>query len=460
MAGESRDRDRAATALEVRTSLEEHGVRAVILGFVDPSTIVRVKCVPIARFLSATDIGVGLSTLFNVAMSSDGFAELPGYIDGPSGDLRLVADPDATVPLAAMPGWAWAQVDQYSQDGEVFPACPRSFLRRAIESYSGTGLTVRAAYEFEFSVGRDREDGTVEPAHLGPGYSDSALLANHELALDLITTLEEQGLEMQQFHPEFADGQFEISIAPRDPLAAADVSIVLRESVRAVARRHGWRTSFSPRTFGPVGNGIHLHLSLWDGERNVLADGSGPEGLTDIGESFVAGILHELRAIVAITCPSPLSYLRLQPHHWSGATQCWGLENREAAIRFIRGMGRTGSVGTNVEVKPIDGTANPFLALGAILAAGLSGIRTGDRLPPATVEDPSGLTDAEHERRGVRQLPASLPEAIDELARSEVLREAMGDFLFETFLETRRQESEHYRDMQESDIIRIHRWRY
>jgi glutamine synthetase len=460
MAGGSPDRDRTATALEVMDALEEQGVRAVILGFVDPSAIVRVKCVPISRFPAAADTGVGLSTLFNVATSSDGFAELPGYIDGPSGDLRVIADPDATVPLIAMPGWAWSQVDQHTQDGEVYAGCPRSFLRRAVEKVSGAGLSVRAAYEFEFSAGRDLEDGGVEPAHRGPGYSDSALIANHELALDLITTLEEQGLGMQQFHPEFTEGQFEISIAPRDPLAAADVSIVLRESVRAVARRHGWRTSFSPRTFGPVGNGVHLHLSLWDGDRNVLAGGNGPEGLTDVGESFVAGILRELRAIVAITCPSPISYLRLQPHHWSGATQCWGLENREAAIRFIRGMGRTGPDGTNVEVKPIDGTANPFLALGAILAAGLDGIRKGDRLPPATIEDPSGLPDTERARRGVRLLPTSLPEAIEELAGSEVLRDAMGEFLFETFLETRRQESEHYRDMQEADIIRFYRWRY
>lgn len=451
---------RPTDAAGVARWLERAGVAAVALPFVDPSAIVRVKTIPLARFVQVAEGGVGLSTLFDVAMSNDRFAELEGFIDGPSGDLRLRPDPAATVPLAAMPGWAWAPVDQYSQEGEPFPACPRAFAARANAAFTNVGLSVRAAFEPEFSVGIRRDDDGFEPAHRGPGYSDIALVANHPFALDLITAIEEQGLSMQQFHPEYAEGQFELSIAPRDPLAAADAAMVLKQTVRAVARRHGWITSFAPRVEADTGNGAHLHLSLWEGDRNLLAGGGGAAGMDERGEAFVAGILGELPALVAIAAPTCASYLRLQPHHWSGAMQCWGVENREASLRFIAGTSPATASGANVEVKPVDGTANPYLAVGAMLAAGLDGIERGLRLPPSTEEDPTSLPEDVREARGVRQLPASLAEAAERLAASDVLRAAMGDFLFETFLATRRGEAESCAGLDDDELIRRTRWRY
>ena len=228
--------ERPADAVGVARWLEEAGVAAVALGFVDPSAIVRVKTVPVGRFADVVTSGVGLSTLFNVAMSNDSFALLPGSIDGPSGDLRLRPDPGATVPLAALPGWAWAPVDQYTQQGEPFPACPRMFARRVAEGYPRLGLSVRAAFELEFSIGHDRDDGAFDPAHRGPGYSDIALVGNHDFALDLITAMEAQGLRPAAVPSGVRDGQFEMSIAPRDPVAAADAAMVFRQTVRAVAR--------------------------------------------------------------------------------------------------------------------------------------------------------------------------------------------------------------------------------
>ena len=454
------DADRPSDAEGVVRWLERAGVRAVALPFVDPSAIVRVKTIPLARFVQVTEGGVGLSTLFNVAMSDDRFALREGFIDGPSGDLRLRPDPAATVPLVAMPGWAWAPVDQYTQDGERFPACPRAFAATATAALARSGLSVRASFEPEFSVGiRDADDG-FEPAHRGPGYSDIALVANHGFALDLIVALEEQGLSLQQFHPEYAEGQFELSIAPRDPVAAADAAMVLKQTVRAVARRHGWVTSFAPRVQADTGNGAHLHLSLWEGNRNLLAGGDGPAGMDARGEAFVAGILQELPALVAIAAPTCASYLRLQPHHWSGAMQCWGIENREASLRFIAGPTPSTAAGANVEVTPVDGTANPYLAIGATLAAGLAGIEHGLRLPPSTEEDPTLLSDEVLVARGVRQLPASLAEAAERFAGSSVLHDAMGEFLFETFLATRRGEAEACADLDDDEVIRRTRWRF
>jgi len=436
------------------------GVAAVVLGFVDPSTIVRVKTVPVARFAQVATSGVGLSTLFNVATSNDRFALLPGYIDGPSGDLRLRPDPAATVPLAAMPGWAWAPVDQYTQGGDPYPGCPRAFARRMADAFSDRGLSVQAVFEFEFSVGVRRDDGEFEPAHEGPGYSDIALVRNHDFALDLITVMEAQDLGLQQFHPEYADGQFEMSIAPSDPVGAADAAMVVRQTVRAVAQRHGLVASFAPQTGPDTGNGTHVHFSLWEGERNLFAGGTGPAGMEERGEAFVAGILGELPALVAVAVPTCLGFLRLLPHHWSGATQCWGTENREAALRFIAAPSEATAGGANIEVKPVDGTANPYLTIGALLAAGLHGMDAGDRLPPSTEEDPDGLPDDVKTARGVRQLPASLPEAVEHLASSSVLAAAMGDFLFQTFLATRREECVQYAGLDDDELIRRLRWRY
>jgi glutamine synthetase len=454
------DVSRPADADGVARWLRDAGVSVVALPFVDPSAIVRVKTIPVGRFAHAAEHGVGLSTLFNVAMSNDQFALRPGFIDGPSGDLRLRPDPAAAVPLAAMPGWAWAPVDQYTQEGEPFAACPRAFARSMASRFTGHGLAVRAAFELEFSMGVRRGDGAFEPAHTGPGYSDIALVANHAFTLDLMTTMEAQGLGLQQFHPEYADGQFELSIAPRDPVGAADAAMVVRQTVRAVAQRHGWVTSFAPRVEADTGNGVHLHLSLWEGERNLLAGGDCPAGMERRGEAFVAGILRSLPTLVAIVAPTPVSYLRLQPHHWSGAMRCWGVENREAALRFIAGVTPATAGAANVEVKPVDGTANPYLAVGGMLAAGLDGIEQELRLPPSTEEDPTSLAPEILEERGVEQLPASLPEATEQLAVSSVLREAMGEFLFETYLATRRGEAEQYAGLDDDELIRRTRWRF
>jgi len=451
---------RPSDAEGVARWLADAGVSVVALPFVDSAAIVRTKVIPLSRFAEVAASGVGLSILFNVAMSDDRFALVEGYIDGPSGDLRLRPDPAATMPLAALPGWAWAPVDQYTQEGEPFPACPRSFARTATDRLAGRGLSVRAAYEIEFTVGRREEDGTFRPAHTGPGYSDIALVANHDFAHDLVTAFEAQGLELQQFHPEYADGQFELSIAPRAPVAAADAAMISRQTIRAIARRHGWITSFAPRVEADTGNGSHLHLSLWRDGTNLLSGGDGPYDMGDEGEAFIAGILASMQAITAVAAPTGASYLRLQPHHWSGAMQCWGLENREAALRFVAGRTAETAAAANIEVKPVDGTANPYLVMGAVLAAGLDGIERGLRLPPATEEDPASLPPDVMKERAIEQLPASLAEAAERLAASDVLRAAMGDFLFETFLATRRGEAEGNAGVDDEELIRRTRWRF
>ena len=208
-----------------------------------------------------------------------------------------------------------------------------------------------------------------------------------------------------------------------------------------------------------TGNGTHLHISLWDGDRNLLAGGYGPAGMEPRAESFMAGILQELPALVAVTAPSCASYLRLQPQHWSGAMRCWGTENREAALRFIAGTTAANAGSANMEIKPVDGTANAYLALAAVLAAGIAGLEAGERLPPSTRRIPSCCRPRSRKRGGSGSSRPRFPRR--RTAReSSVLREAMGDFLFEVFLATRRGEAEQYEGFDDDRLIRALRWRY
>ena len=278
---------------------------------------------------------------------------------------------------------------------------------------------------------------------------------------EVVEAVEQQGITVEQFHPEYAAGQLEISIAPNDPVGAADDSVLVRQTIKAVSQRHGLQASFAPSVVaGGVGNGGHVHLSLWRDGRNLLAGGPGRCGLTGEGEAFAAGVLDALPALLAVGAPSVASYLRLVPSHWAGAYQVWGKENREAALRLVTGSDGEEDVRANLEVKCFDLAANPYLVIGSLLAAGLAGLSAGGTLPGEVSGDPVGLPEAELAERGIRRLPQSLGEAADLLAASDVLRDAMGDPMFEAFLAVRRAEVELFAQASPEDVVARTRWRW
>jgi glutamine synthetase len=461
--------DRRTTKIRAKADeLEEQGVVAVACQMVDNAGVVRLMSVPIRRFEDAARYGVGMSTVFAVFLVNDDIVTSPG-LDSPSGDYRLMPDAEATVAVPAMPGWAFAPVDLLTQEHDVFPACPRSFLKRMVADLDADGIELRAGVEIEFFLGRRADlppglepEADPAPAHRGPGYSPQVLTRYAGFSTDLVRTLEDIGIGVHKYHPEYAIGQFEVSLQPSDPIAAADTVLLVRQVIRAVAANHGLEPSFAPVVFpGAVGNGQHLHLSLLDRSgRNLFADGEGPEGMTGRGEAFAAGVLDELPALTAVMCPSVPSYYRLKPHLWSGAWACWGRENREAALRFVTGMVGQRQQAANMEVKPIDGAGNPYLVLGSLIAAGIDGLERDARLPEPTTEDPAALPASVKKRRRVRLLPSSLPESVAELERSKIVRRGMGDMLFDAFLATRRGEIEAFHGKDEDEVVRAHRWRY
>jgi glutamine synthetase len=207
-----------------------------------------------------------------------------------------------------------------------------------------------------------------------------------------------------------------------------------------------------------VGNGGHVHLSVWRDGENLMAGGKGRYGLAPVGEAFSAGILNRLTALLALGAPSVASYLRLVPSHWAGVYACWGLENREAALRMITGSVGSSDWAANLEVKCVDLTANPYLLLAGLLAAGLDGVAAGTRLPEPVDVDPAPLAPDELERRGIRQLPTTLRESTDALAADPVLRNALGSALLDSVLAVRESEIGLFAEASAEEVVRAFRW--
>src|SRR6266508_33535 len=309
--------DRQALAMRARelsAGLAGRGVRAVALTWVDNAGVTRVKTVPVDRLPDAAAWGIGMSPVFDVFCVDDS-TPTSRHIGGPVGDLRLHPDLDRLTVLAGQPGWAWAPVDRWTQDGEPYPACQRTFARRQADRAAEAGLELRMAYEVEWFVGRPG----VEPAAacVGPAYGMTRVIELSDYVQELLAALTAEGVAVEQFHPEYAGGQLELSVAPADPVAAADANVLVRQTIRAVAKRQGFEVSFAPVVVAwHVGNGGHLHFSAWEDGRNLFAGGEGRYGLTAHGESILAGLLDRMPALVGIGAPSPASYLRLVPQRW------------------------------------------------------------------------------------------------------------------------------------------------
>jgi glutamine synthetase len=266
---------------------------------------------------------------------------------------------------------------------------------------------------------------------------------------------------VEQLHPEYAASQYELSVAPLGLVGAADRNVLARQTIRAVAQQHGLRVSFSPKVEPDgLGNGCHIHIGLRRAGHNLYAGGDGPHGITPDGGSFLAGVIEELPALLAIGAPSPISYARLVPSHWAGAYACWGRETRESAVRFVTGMKGTEKRAANFEVKSFDASANPYLVAGAVAASGLAGLERGDHLMPEITGDPATWSESEREARGVRRLPTSLEEAVSRLERSRVLLRALGAPLAEKFLTVRRAEIAHAAEQGPDAVVAAARWGY
>ena len=427
------------TEVVLRRAREEH-ISLVRFLYADHGGIIRGKAAAAARLAERIDSGIGHTRAMMAMSMMDELQPVAGM--GPVGEVRIKPDSNTFVTLPYAPGAAAMLSDQVNPDGTPWGGCARTFLKQAIAGLAAEGYELQASFEPEFTLGR-REGAELNPVDESPCYSATGFHLAHDYTIDLVDALNKQGLEVEHYYPELGHGQQEVPIRHAAALRAADNHVLLRETARAVAIRRGLWASFAPKPLpDQAGNGAHLHASVWSAGSTAFADPADQFGLSRLGYHFLAGVLAHLPGLVALSCGSVNSYRRLAPSMWSGAFTCYGMDNREAAIRVCSPIGPAGSV--NLELKPCDSSGNPYLALGGFIYAGIDGIRRSlDPGEPLSV-DPATLSSSERTRLAVRRLPSSLGEALDALEADSLLMSALGPLRSTAYLAVKRSEVVHF----------------
>ena len=428
----------AADINEVVRKTDEAGLRLIRFLWCGNDGTVRAKASSRHGLEGRLESGIGLTVAMQAMNGLDQLQPIERL--GPVGEIRLIPDLTTFRILPYAPQTGAVVTDHVDLDGEAAAVCQRSFLKRMEARLAERGLVLRAAFESEFSLAT-QVDGQFVPVDSGLCFSTIAMTAAQDYANELAAALEAQEIVLEQYYTELGHGQQEISIRHRPALQAADEQLLVRETIRGVAARHGLVASLAPKPWPDnAGNGAHVHFSLWEGKRNSFYDGSAPDLLSGEARSFIAGLLEHLPGLCGLTAPSFNSYHRIVPQHWAGAFMCWGHDNREAPVRVASVFGGLEEASTNAELKTCDASCNPYLALGGLIAAGLDGLEKG-LLPPEAVEvDPATIAEDERAARGITELPATQAEALDALAADPVLTAALGSVLAESYLAVRRSE--------------------
>lgn len=386
--------------------------------------------------------GIGLTVAMQAMNSLDQLQPVEAM--GPVGEVRLVPDTNTFRVLPYAPHAGAVLTDHVRLDGSPADVCQRSFLKRMEARLAEHGLVLRAAFENEFSLATV-VDGAYVPVDSSLCFSTIGMNASQDYADELAGALESQRIELEQYYAELGHGQQEISTGHAPLLQAADEQLLVRETIRAVARRQGLVASLAPKPWPQTaGNGCHVHFSLWNGDRNVFYDGARADGLSETARSFIAGVLAHLPGLCGLTAPSFNSFHRIVPHYWAGAFVCWGHDNREAPVRVASPLRDAEEGSTNVELKSADASCNPYLALGGLVVAGLDGIERHLQPPEPVAVDPATIPQRERAERGIVPMPATQLEALDALGDDRLLCEALGPTLAASYLAVRRSEWEVY----------------
>nr|VDD61833.1 unnamed protein product [Brassica oleracea] len=427
--------------------------------WVDTSGQQRCRVVQAQRFnRSVKKNGIGL-THASMGMTS--------FYDGPAeeskltgiGEIRLVPDLSTKRIIPWTKQESMVLADMLLKPGEAWEYCPRETLRRVTNVLKDEfDLVMNAGFENEFyllkNVVREGKEEYV-PFEVGPYCSTSSYDAAAQIFHEIIPALESLNIAVEQFHAESGKGQFEVSLGHTIAFHAADNLVYTREVIRSVARKHGLLATFVPKyDLCDIGSGSHVHISLWKNGENVFpaSDKSSAHGMSSIGEEFMAGVLFHLPSIFAVLAPLPNSYDRIQPNTFSGAFQCWGKENREAAIRTASPPGAPDGLVTNFEIKACDGSTNPHLSLAIIMAAGIDGLRRHLQLPDPIDTNPADVAAT------LNRLPETLSEAVEALEKDKVLHELLGQNLLAAITGVRKAEVQYYSKNPDACKQLIHRY--
>ncbi len=435
-----------AAEREVLDQIDEQDIDFLRLQFTDILGVVKNVSVPATQAEKA----------FTEGIYFDG-SSIEGFVRIQESDMRLKPDPETFAVLpwrkAEESGAARLICDVYNTStGDPFLGDPRYVLKQALERAAEMGYTVNAAPEPEFFLFKEDEEGhaTVDPADFG-GYFD---LAPKDLASDvrrdIIYGLEDMGFEIEASHHEVAEGQYEINFEYDDALQTADNVATFRTVVRAIAAQHDLHATFMPKPIPRVnGSGMHTHMSLFDenGE-NAFHDGDDEFDLSTEAKQFTAGILEHAPAITAVSNPTVNSYKRLVPGYEAPVYVAWSDRNRSALIRKPAARIPAAS---RIEARFPDPSCNPYLALAALIHAGLDGIESGLECPEPVRENIYEFDEEKREEYGIDTLPTNLGEAVDALEDDDVVYEALGEHIAPVFVEAKNQEFEEY-------LVEVSQW--
>ncbi len=421
---------------------------------------VRGKAVPLYESEKRYQDGMGIAP---TSLMITAFGTISNSPWGPRGEVLMIPDPTTEIHLPAINPEVvderFVLCDLVDLKGEPWSCCPRLWLTHGLQLLKEEfGLELRSAFEQEFYY-------SGAEGRLGDSYLLDAMRLQGNFASILMGQMRANVIEPESFMPEYGAAQFEITVKPTLGTSSADQAVSTREIARSVARGLGHRVSFSP-VMEPnvVGNGTHIHFSLEEGNGSPISyDPNQPNDISERAGSFVAGILAHMREIMALTAPSKVSYERLQPNRWSSTWNNLGILDREAGVRLCPISSRPGSdpsKSMNFEYRASDGAASPYVALGALVYAGLVGLREKLKLPEPTIIDPTEISQAEFERYKLERLPQSLDEALDIFEKSQFIQEAMGKDFQEAYLIHKRSELLQLEELSENEVFQKYAYAY
>jgi len=437
--------------LAVIEAAKEANIHFVQLQFTDIIGAVKAVTIPLHRLTESLAHGTwfdgsSIEGFTRIAESDqwlkpdmDTFAELPWQ----PGHGTLGAGP------LGSRGTARVICDVYTPNGEPFAGDPRFVLKRQLARATALGYVWNTGPELEFFLFRRDEKGEIAPLpHDQAGYFDFSTDLAGEVRQDMVNALEGFGIKVEAAHHEVAPGQHEIDFEYADGLRTADNALTFKFTLKAVAQLHGLYATFMPKPiFGINGSGMHVHQSLFSMEeqRNAFADPENKYGLSDVARAYMAGILAHARGMSAVLAPLVNSYKRLVPGYEAPTYLTWGRTNRSALIRVPKVSPGRSIEATRVEVRCPDPSSNTYLAFAVMLAAGLDGVEKGMELDEPVEESLYAMNAARIKEKGIRELPGTLGEAIDELEQDEVVCTALGDHVVSRFIDAKREEWNEYR---------------
>ncbi|MCL1698075.1 MULTISPECIES: type I glutamate--ammonia ligase [unclassified Lysinibacillus] len=431
------------TKEDIKRLIEEKNVSFIRLQFTDILGTIKNVEIPVSQ----------LDKALENKMMFDG-SSIEGFVRIEESDMYLYPDLDSFVvfPWTSEKGKVARFIcDVYTAKGEPFAGDPRNNLKRILKKMEDMGFSsFNLGPEPEFFLFKLDAKGepTLEVNDHG-GYFDLAPTdLGENCRRDIVLELEEMGFEIEASHHEVAPGQHEIDFKYADAITACDNIQTFKLVVKTIARKHGLHATFMPKPlFGEAGSGMHFNVSLFKGKENAFYDESTELGLSETAMQFMAGVLAHVQGFTAVTNPTVNSYKRLVPGYEAPCYVAWSAQNRSPLIRIPSARG----LSTRVEVRSVDPSANPYLAMAVILEAGLEGIRRSLTPPAAINRNIYVMSDEERKANGIANLPPALDDALALLAKDEVAQAALGEHIYANFKEAKEIEFDMYRTT-------VHQW--